>query len=184
MIYKFKKSKNEIKSCNNVNYSHKSYLSSNSNGSLTDISLNVDPMEISEKICTELYSFLISVKIENFNEKNCDINFLKDLAHSDTFNELKDLILSLKNISIENLAQVPKNYYCFWLNMYNFLTIFSVIYKCEIISNSYEWYRFLKNPYFTIGNFEISLYEMENNILREKIISDKIYGYVFEGEQL
>ena len=68
--------------------------------------------------------------------------------------------------------------------MYNFLTIFSVIYKCEIISNSYEWYRFLKNSYFTIGNIELSLYEIESNILREKIISDKIYGYVFEGEQL
>ena len=184
MIYKFKKGKNEIKSWNNVHYSNKSSLSKMSNSSINDLNLNVDPMEISEKICTELYSFLISVKIENFNEKNCDINFLKDLAHSETFDELKDLILSLKNISIDNLALVPKNYYCFWLNIYNFLTIFSIIYKCEIISNSYEWYRFLKNSYFTIGNIEISLYEIESNILRDKIIVDKIYGNVFESEPL
>ena len=183
-IYKFKKGKNEIKSWNNVNFSNKIGLSNNSNSSINELALSADPMEISEKICTELYSFLISVKIENFNEKNCDINYLKDLAHSDTFDEIKDLILSLKNISIENLAQVPKNYYCFWLNMFNFLTIFSVIYKCEIISNSYEWFRFLKNSYFTIGNIEISLYEIEIYILRDKAISDKIYGYVFENYQL
>ena len=183
-MYKFQKSKNELKSWNNMSYSNKSPLSSISNTNLNNINLNIDPMEISEKICTELYSFLISVKIENFNDKNCDINFLRDLAHSETFDELKDLILSLKNISIENLSLVPKNYYCFWLNMYNFLTIFSVIYKCEIISNSYEWYRFLKNSYFTIGNIEISLYEIESCILRDKTIVDKIYGNIIDTEQL
>jgi hypothetical protein len=146
--------------------------------------MNIDPMVISEQICTKLYLFLSSVKIENFNEKNCDVNFLRNLAHSETFNELKELILSLKNISIENLSQIPKNYYCFWLNMYNFLTIFSVIYKCEIISNYYEWYRFLKNSYFTIGNIEISLYEIESFILRDKIISDNIYGKIINNTQL
>ena len=183
-IYKFKKTRDQVKSWNNINFSNKPGLSNNSTTSLNELNLIDDPMEISEKICTELYSFLISVKIENFNEKNCDINFLKDLAHSDAFDEIKDLILSLKNVSIENLAQVPKNYYCFWLNIFNFLTIFSVIYKCEIISNSYEWYRFLKNSYFTIGNIEISLYEIETHILREKSLSDKIYGYIFENAHL
>ena len=186
-IYKYKKRNNELKSWNHVNFgNNQSSLSiiTNNNNNINNINLNIDPMEISEKICTELYSFLISVKIENFNEKNCDINFLKDLAHSDTFDELKNYILSLKNISIESLALVPKNYYCFWLNIYNFLTIFSVIYKCEIISNSYEWYRFLKNSYFTIGNMEISLYEIETNIIREKDISNKIYGNIIDNEQL
>ena len=179
--YKFQKRNIEIKSWNNINFANVFQLN-NSNASVNELSL--DPMEISEKICTELYSFLISVKIDNFNEKNCDINYLKDIAHSDTFDQLKDLILSLKNISIENLALVPKNYYCFWLNIYNFLTIFALIYKCEIISNSYEWYRFLKNSYFTIGNLEISLYEIESKILRDKETSDKIYGYASDNEQI
>ena len=183
-MYKYKKSKNELKSWNYMNYSNNSPLLNISNNNINEINFNIDPMEISEKICTDLYSFLLSVKIENFNEKNCDINFFKDLAHSDTFDELKNLILSLKNISIENLAQVPKNYYCFWLNMYNFLTIFSLIYKCEIISNSYEWYRFMKNSYFTIGNIEISLIEIENHILRENYIINKIYGKSFDNDQL
>ena len=98
--YKFQKRNIEIKSWNNINFANVFQLN-NSNASVNELSL--DPMEISEKICTELYSFLISVKIDNFNEKNCDINYLKDIAHSDTFDQLKDLILSLKNISIENL---------------------------------------------------------------------------------
>ena len=148
------------------------------------INLNNDPIATSEHICTKLYCFLSSVKIENFNEKNCDLNFFKNLAHSEEFKELKDLISSLKNISIENLSQIPKNYYCFWLNIYNFLTIFAVIYKCEIISNYYEWYRFLKNSYFTIGNIEISLYEIENCILREKTVLDKIYGKIVNNKDL
>ena len=161
-------------------------LSYNSNESikLNKINLNLDPMATSEQICTKLYLFLSNVKIQNFNENNCDVNFLRNLAHSEAFNDLKDLILSLKNISIENLSQIPNNYYCFWLNMYNFLTIFSVIYKCEIISNYYEWYRFLKNSYFTIGNVEISLYEIESNILRDKSISDNIYGAIINNTQL
>ena len=161
----------------------------NSNNNLNEsinnkININVDPMVTSEQICAKLYLFLSSVKIENFNEKNFDLNFFKNLSHSEEFNELKELILSLKYISIENLSQSPKNYYCFWLNMYNFLTIFTVIYKCEIISNYYEWFRFLKNSYFTIGSIEISLYEIENFILRDKSILDNIYGKIINNEQL
>ena len=43
------------------------------------------------------------------------------------------------------------------------------------MSNYYEWYRFLKNSYYTIGNCEISLYEIENVILRKNEISKRIY---------
>ena len=124
------------------------------------------------------------MKIENFNEDNFDINFFRNLAHSEEFNEIKDLILSLKNISIDNLSENPKYYYCFWLNIYNFLTIFAVIYKCETISNYYEWYRFLKNSYFTIGNVEISLFEIESYILRDKSVIDNIYGKILNNISL
>ena len=181
-----KKISQKINSWNCLDLKNNPQLSNNSleNNNLESINLNVDPMATSEHICTKLYSYLSSVKIENYNEKNWDINFFRNLAHSEEFNELKDLILSLKNISIDNLSEVPKNYYCFWLNMYNFLTIFSVIYKCEIISNYYEWYRFLKNSYFTIGDVEISLYEIESIILRDKLIVDNIYGKILYNNQL
>ena len=48
----------------------------------------------------------------------------------------------LKNISLEILSKSPIHYYCFWLNMYNFLTVFSIIFKCEGFSNFYEFVDF------------------------------------------
>ena len=144
----------------------------------------LDPMLISEQICIKLYIYLSKVKIENLDEKTDNTDFLIDLAHSNEINEIKDLILTLRNISIEALSKKVINYYCFWLNIYNFLIIFSYIYKCEGFSNSYEWNRFMKNSYFTIGNIEISLLEIETIILREKSISEKIYGYKKYDSQL
>ena len=146
--------------------------------------LNMDPLEISEKICIKLYSYLCWKKIENFTEKNNDINFLKELSHSEEFEELKNLILSLKYISLDALASSKNNYYCFWLNLYNFLTIFSIIYKYEVVSNLYEWLRFLKNSYFTIGNMEISLLEIEAFILRDNNIIKNIYGISINNTKL
>ena len=181
-VYKLKKRNNSgLRSWNNIKILKLSppnqIISMKSN-------LNTDPMELEEKICIKLYTFLCSKKIENFTEKNNEVNYLKGLAHSSLFDELKNLILSLKYISLEELSKSRNNYYCFWLNLYNFLTVFSVIYKCEVVSNLYEWFRFLKNSYFTIGNVDISLLEIEAYILRDKNIIKNIYGMSINNEKL
>ena len=181
-IYKLSKRNNSgLKSWNNIEN-----LSNPTQSQIfsTKTTLNIDPMEISEKICVKLYSYLCSKKIENFTVKNNDINSLNEISHSKTFDELKNLILSLRSISLDALAASKNNYYCFWLNLYNFLTIFSIIYKSEIVSNLYEWLRFLKNSYFTIGNVEISLLEIEAIILRDKNIIKNIYGISINNEKL
>ena len=185
-IYIQRRISQKINSWNVVNLANIPLLNNNINdgSSLPKINLNLDPMLISEKICIKLYLFLSKVKIENFDEKNDNTDFLMDLAHSNEINEIKDLILNLQNISLEKLAQYPIHYYCFWLNMYNFLTVFAIIYKCEGFSNSHEWNRFMKNSYFTIGRLEISLLEIETYILRDKQISDKIYGIKKYDSQL
>ena len=184
-IYIQRKISQNLNSCNYLLLGNFQNLNSyNSNDSINLNKINIDPIATTEKICTKLYIYLSSMKIENFNEDNFDINFFRNLAHSEEFNEIKDLILSLKNISIDNLSENPKYYYCFWLNIYNFLTIFAVIYKCETISNYYEWYRFLKNSYFTIGNVEISLFEIESYILRDKSVIDNIYGKILNNISL
>ena len=184
-IYIQRKISQNLNSCNYLLLGNFQNLNSyNSNDSINLNKINIDPIATTEKICTKLYIYLSSMKIENFNEDNFDINFFRNLAHSEEFNEIKDLILSLKNISIDNLSENPKYYYCFWLNIFNFLTIFAVIYKCETISNYYEWYRFLKNSYFTIGNVEISLFEIESYILRDKSVIDNIYGKILNNISL
>ena len=182
-------SENNKENINKMNYNNANCYSkiilnnSNHNFDINKIHLFDDPMALSERICLQLYSFLCNVKIENYNIKNYDINFFKDLAYSEEFDEIKNLIISLKNISIENLRKNKINYYCFWLNIYNFLTIFSVIFKCEAISNYYEWYRFLKNSYFDIGNIVISLYEIESYILRGRETSKRIYTNIIDNTQ-
>ena len=145
---------------------------------------SLDPIIISENICTKLYSLLTKYKIEKFSDKYFDTSSLRDLSNTDEFIEVKNLILSLKGISLEKLTNKPNFYYCFWLNLYNFLTIFAIIYKCEQMSNYYEWYRFLKNSYYTIGNCEISLYEIENVILRKNEISKRIYKEIIKEDSI
>ena len=178
-IYIQRRLSQKINSWNVVNLTNIPLLTNNNSGdglSIQNINLKLDPMLISEQICIKLYLYLSKVKIENFDEKNDNTEFLIDLAHSKEITEIKDLILNLKNISLENLSKIPIHYYCFWLNIYNFLTVFSIVFKCEGFSNSHEWNRFIKNSYFTIGNIELSLLEIEALILREKSICDKIYG--------
>ena len=186
-IYIQRRISQKINSWNVVNLANIPLLTNNSIGegmSLKSINLKLDPMLISEQICIKLYLYLSKVKIENFDEKNDNTDIFVDLAHSNEITEIKDLILNLKNISLENLSKSPDHYYCFWLNMYNFLTVFSIIFKCEGFSNFYEWNRFIKNSYFTIGNIELSLLEIEAYILRDKSIMDKIYGIKKYDSQL
>ena len=186
-FYIQRKISQKINSWNVVNLANIPLLTDNSIGdgmSIKSINLKLDPMLVSEQICIKLYLYLSKVKIENFDEKNDNTDIFVDLAHSNEIREIKDLILNLKNISLENLSKSPIHYYCFWLNMYNFLTVFSIIFKCEGFSNFYEWNRFIKNSYFTIGNIELSLLEIETYILRDKSISDKIYGIKRYDSQL
>ena len=178
-FYKQRKLSQKINSWNVVNLANIPLLTNNNipeEINLQKIDLDLDPMLISEEICIRLYLYLSKVKIENYDDTNNNTEFFSDLTHSKEMNDIKNLILNLRNISLENLSKYPKHYYCFWLNMYNFLTVFSIIYQCEGFSNSHEWNRFLKNSYFTIGNVEISLLEIEAFILRDKSIVDKIYG--------
>ena len=186
-IYIQRRISQKINSWNVVNLANIPLLTNNNSGdgmNIQNINLKLDPLLISEQICIKLYFYLSKVKIENFDEKNDNTDIFIDLAHSNEIIEIKDLILNLKNISLENLSKSPIHYYCFWLNMYNFLTVFSIIFKCEVFSNFYEWNRFIKNSYFTIGNIELSLLEIETYILRDKAISDKIYGVKKYDSQL
>ena len=154
-FYKQRKLSQKINSWNIANLANTPLLTNNNipeEINLQKIDLDLDPMLISEEICIRLYLYLSKVKIENYDDTNNNTEFFSDLTHSKEMNDIKNLILNLINISLENLSKYPKHYYCFWLNMYNFLTVFSIIYKCEGFSNSHEWNRFMKNSYFAIGN--------------------------------
>lgn len=91
---------------------------------------------------------------------------LLSLSNCPEFNRIKKLVAELQAVNIVPLRNQDKNQICFWLNAFNFLTLFALMYKREVPLTYYDWYRFLKNSYFNIGGFDISLYEIENCILR------------------
>ena len=167
---------------NNNNIHNKNYSLFNINNKIIDNNnieknnnLNNDPLGLCEKICVSLVSFCLKVKIERYSQSFIDSSELRKLKDNDFF-EITKLILSLKNISLNQLYLNKTYYYCFWLNLFNFLTIFSIIYKGEVCSSYFEWQRFLKNSYFSIGKFEISLYEIQTKILITSEVTKRIYG--------
>lgn len=55
----------------------------------------------------------------------------------------------------------------FWLNLYNYLVIYTIFNKKEYLSTLFEWNKLLKNSYYDIGGLVISLFEIEHYILRQ-----------------
>ena len=168
-----KNKKNNIHNKNfslfNINNNNINNFQKNNNNS------NNDPLTLCEKICVSLVSFCLKVKIERYSQSFIDSSELRKLKDNDFF-EITKLILSLKNISLNQLYLNKTFYYCFWLNLFNFLTIFTIIYKGEVCSSYFEWQRFLKNSYFSIGEYEISLYEIQTKILITSEVTKRIYG--------
>ena len=66
--------------------------------------------------------------------------------------------------------------FTFWLNIFNFLMVFAVLYKKEILLTYYEWHKFKKNSFFNIGGHNFSLYEIENIILQNNYMSKILFG--------
>ena len=89
----------------------------------------------------------------------------KQINASNEFKRIKIFTTELQKV---NLKKLIHNSYkmCFWLNTFNFLVLFAIIYKKEIFKNSYNWNMFLQKTYFNIGGYELSLYEIEYCILR------------------
>lgn len=93
----------------------------------------------------------------------------------DLYNDSKSNTIILKNESSQ-LSQRQINRknslysnikICFWLNIFNYLTVFTVFLKKEFISSFFEWNKFLKNSYFNIGGIVLSLYEIDSFILKD-----------------
>jgi len=134
-----------------------------------------DPMALAEEISIKIYAFLSKNSLDKYKSEMITPKFLGDLNNSPQFSEIKESVAYLQKIKL-NKIQSPKNKICFWLNLFNSLLIFSIIYKKEVLSNYYEWYRFLKNSYFNIGGINISLFEIENFVLTDGQYSENVYG--------
>ena len=134
-----------------------------------------DPMALAEDISIKIFGFLCKNSLDKYKCEMLTPKFLADLNNLPQFSEIKEAIAYLQKIKLNKL-QNSKNKICFWLNLFNSLLIFAIIYKKEVLSNYYEWYRFLKNSYFDVGGIHITLFEIENFILTDGVYSENIYG--------
>ncbi len=127
----------------------------------------IDPLVLTEDICFKLFSLVDKF---NLNKNSCDLlsrGKLQVVADSEMFSNIKETVCELQKVNITKILHVEGKI-CFWLNLFNFLTLFTVILKNEILNTQYEWIKFLKNSYFNIGGWKISLFEIQNCILINK----------------
>ena len=140
---------------------------------------NRDPILLIEKISIDLYMFLLKNSINKINNDIININYLSKLNKKNEFKEIKELVAELQVANLKYILKLENKYQiAFWLNTFNFLLIFSIIYKKDVLITNYEWYKFKKNAYFNIGGYILSLFEIENILLKNNYISKKIYGEI------
>jgi hypothetical protein len=136
-----------------------------------------DPIALAEDISVKILSLILKNALNKYKSEMLSVKLLNEIYNTNDFTHIKELVAELQKVNLSMLKD-DKVKTCFWLNIYNFLTIFSIIYKKEVLLNYYEWYRFLKNSYYNIGGYEVSLYEIENCILTNNLASQNIYGEV------
>ena len=123
--------------------------------------------------------FLLKNSINKINNDIININYLSKLNKKNEFKEIKELVAELQVANLKYILKLENKYQiAFWLNTFNFLLIFSIIYKKDVLITNYEWYKFKKNAYFNIGGYILSLFEIENILLKNNYISKKIYGEI------
>ena len=125
-----------------------------------------DPSKIVEEIGILIVLFIVQNSLHKLQPEVITSKFLSNLSNSEQFKKIKDIVAELQVIDLNYLLNVRDNHKtAFWLNILNFLLIFTVIYRKENILTNYEWHKLKKNSFFNIGGFNFSLQEIEMNII-------------------
>ncbi len=136
-----------------------------------------DPLQIVEGIAVHIYLFILKKSLHKMQPEIITPKLLLTLQNSIEFQPIKDLVAELQVIDLKYLLEISdKHKITFWLNIFNFLMIFAVIYRKENLLTYYEWHKLKKNSYFNIGGTNFSLYEIETNILRNNYMSKKLFS--------
>jgi hypothetical protein len=136
------------------------------------------PLELIEQISVSLFSLIIKKSLNKLQTELISNQLLLNICNSNEFQEIKLLVAELQAVDLKTIIKYPDFNTCFWLNIYNFLTIFTIILKREVPLTFYEWYRLIKNTYFKIGGFIFSLYEIECVVLKNTKVAKEVYGEI------
>ena len=138
---------------------------------------NKDPLQLIEEIGVLIYLFILKNSLHKIQPEIITSKLLGNLSNSQEFQPIKDLVAELQVINLKYLLNMSNEHkFTFWLNIFNFLMVFAVLYKKEILLTYYEWHKFKKNSFFNIGGHNFSLYEIENIILQNNYMSKILFG--------
>ena len=142
---------------------------------------NKDPLQIIEEIAVHIYLFILKKSLHKIQPEIITSKLLQNLQNSAEFQPIKDLVAELQVIDLKYLLKISDEHKTtFWLNIFNFLMIFAVIYRKETFLTYYEWHKLKKNSYFNLGGINFSLYEIETNILRNNYMSKKLFSEIID----
>ena len=140
-----------------------------------------DPLQLIEEIAVHIYLFILKKSLHKIQPEIITPKLLLSLQNSVEFQPIKDLVAELQVIDLKYLLKISDEHKTtFWLNVFNFLMVFAVIYRKENLLTYYEWHKLKKNSYFNIGNINFSLYEIETNILRNNYMSKKLFSEIID----
>ena len=140
-----------------------------------------DPLQLIEEIAVHIYLFILKKSLHKIQPEIITPKLLLSLQNSVEFQPIKDLVAELQVIDLKYLLKISDEHKTtFWLNIFNFLMVFAVIYRKENLLTYYEWHKLKKNSYFNIGNINFSLYEIETNILRNNYMSKKLFSEIID----
>ena len=140
-----------------------------------------DPLQLVEEIAVHIYLFILKKSLHKIQPEIITPKLLFNLSNSSDFQPIKDLVAELQVIDLKYLLIISDEHkYAFWLNIFNFLMVFAVIYRKEILLTYYEWHKLKMNSYFNIGGINFSLYEIETNILRNNYMAKKLFSEIID----
>lgn len=125
--------------------------------------ISKEAFSLSKEIALILISMVENQSLNKYNPNVLNPKILAEMSNSKDFGYLKEKVAEIQLIKLNFKSSNEE--LSFWLNMYNFLTLFTVIIKNEILVSKYEWTRFLSNSYFNIAGEHMSLEQIFNRIM-------------------
>jgi hypothetical protein len=105
-----------------------------------------DPLQLVEEIAVHIYLFILKKSLHKIQPEIITPKLLLNLSNSVEFQPIKDLVAELQVIDLKYLLIISDEHkYAFWLNIFNFLMVFAVIYRKEILLTYYEWHKLKMN---------------------------------------
>ena len=150
--------------CNyNSNFGNTFQLTNNSN--FINTNMNKSSNNLSTNINTTLIGNLNNHNLQtNNSDYLSNANNTPNVAYNSN-NNYNYMRISSATVS-KKMKIKSKMLICFWLNLYNYLVIFTIFNKREYIAHQYDWLKILNNSNYDIGGLILSLSDIENFILK------------------